>query len=290
MNPALFSLMMTTGSIANYPPLPKNPWVSIVTPVFNGIEFIEQSIQSVVKQTYPLVEQVFVDGGSTDGTLDVLKKYHQEHPDRIRWFPEKNPVAGRGPGNAWNQGLREARGEILGWLGSDDLLGRPESAQQVVQFFQSNPFSFFVNGHSEIIDEQGKLLTVHQAREFDMEKLLNRGNYVSWPSSFYRKEVIEAVGALDSYGNDFEYLIRIARQFPIHKIDAVLSKFRKHDGSETGSLRKLKRVIEMDFRISRNYGGRLLSHYGRRYIFYRALDTLRLVGIYGKLKKRIKGF
>ena len=111
-----------------------NPLVSIITPVLNGIKYLEECIQSVLNQSYARIEHIIVDGGSTDGTVEMLSSYQAKHPDRIRFVSEP----GTGVGEALNKGLRMAKGGIFGWVNADDFF-EPGAVQTVVEFFRANP-------------------------------------------------------------------------------------------------------------------------------------------------------
>lgn len=125
----------------------KCPLVSIVTPSYNQGRYIEKTIRSVLNQDYPDLEYIVVDGGSTDHTLDILRKYE----GRIRWVSERDG----GQSEAVNKGFRMSRGEILGWLNSDDTYC-PGAVRQAVTFLMEHPSVAMVYGDGYEIDEQGK--------------------------------------------------------------------------------------------------------------------------------------
>ena len=127
-----------------------NPLISIITPVLNGIKYSEICIQSVLNRNYPYIEHIFVDGTSTDGTLDILSSYKTKYPDRIRFVSEQDKSAG----DAWNKGLVIARGKILGWLGSDNTY-EPTAIMTVVEFFKTNPDAYFVFDDCNYINKKG---------------------------------------------------------------------------------------------------------------------------------------
>ena len=235
-----------------------NPWVTIITPVLNGSKYLELSIQSILMQRYPNTEHVFADGGSTDGTVEILSKYHSRYPDRIRYISEPD----NGTGEAMNKCLRMAKGEIFAFLGSDDL-SEPDAIQNVVEFFRSNPDAYFVFGACNRINEKGDIIRIRSTREFNYNEILNYGYYVPTQSSFYRRKVVETVGYYDTLGNDLEYLLRIAKVFKIYRIEKVLSNFRIHDGSATTGKRKnIRKFWARDcWKVSRRYGGRFFSSY-----------------------------
>lgn len=235
-----------------------NPWVTIITPVLNGSKYLELSIQSILMQSYPNTEHVFADGGSTDGTVEILSKYHSRYPDRIRFISEPD----NGTGEAMNKCLRMAKGEIFAFLGSDDL-SEPDAIQNVIEFFRSNPDAYFVFGACNRINEKGDIIRRRSTREFNYNEILNYGDYVPWPSAFFRRKVVETVGYFDAPGNDLEYLLRVAKVFKIYRIEKVLSNFRVHEGSATsGSRIKIRKYWAREcFKVSRKYGGRFFSAY-----------------------------
>ena len=239
-----------------------SPLVSVITPVLNGKKYLERCIQSVLNQSYPHVEHVFVDGGSSDGSLDILRRYNERSPQRIRLMTGTD----RNAEDAWNKGLLLSRGDILGWLGADDTY-TPDAVRTVVEFFQSNPGASFVFGLCNVIDEHDRLMTQVGTKDFDLEETINRDCQVAAPSAFYKREVVAKVGLLDISlpPGDFEYWLRIAKAFPIHRIQAVLANFRHHPGGTTGSPRIQKRYAYVTYKISRRYGGRIFSPRGQWY-------------------------
>lgn len=236
-----------------------NPLVSIITPVLNGINYLEACIQSVLSQSYPNIEHIFVDGGSTDGTVDLLVSYRAKYPDRIRFISEPD----KGAGEASNKGWEMAKGEIFGWLGSDDM-SELDAIQTVVEFFRANPEAYFVFGDCDYINKKGEKIGKIKARDFDLDELINDSCMISTPAAFYRHEVVDKVGWFDNKGNDLDYLIRIGKVFPMHRIDNVLANFRYHEGSITCS-ETSDMWLRKDYLVSKRHGGRLFSPRARRY-------------------------
>src|SRR5579862_9846502 len=122
------------------------PRITIITPSYNQADYIEQTIVSVLKQEYPNLEYIVMDGGSNDGTLDILKSYS----DRLTWFSEKD----HGQTHAINKGMRMASGVIVGFLNSDDIL-LPGALQHIGSFFVDHPEPKFVTGKCRVIDKNG---------------------------------------------------------------------------------------------------------------------------------------
>ncbi len=266
------------------------PTVSIITPVINCVKYIEQSIQSVLNQKYPYIEHVIVDGGSTDGTLKILSNYQIKYPDKITFILSFDSKPGKGCGEAWNKGLKIAKGEIFGWLGADDILSDSDVIDAVVDFFKTNPNAYFVHGGCNFTNAKGKILRTHKPRSFTLDELINDNNHIANPSSFYKRAVVEKVGYLDQYGNDLYFMIKIAKVFKMYRIDKPLSNFRMHNESETGSKIKRLRPLWFDYQVSRQNGGRFFSGYHKRYYQYLLIELLRptLGPFYPFLKKNIK--
>ncbi len=257
------------------------PLVSIITPALNRSKYLESCLTSILNQSYPHIEHIIVDGGSDDGSVELLSKYSSMYPDRIRFISERD----KGAGDAINKGFKMAEGAMLNFLCSDDMLSGTDAIQTVVDFFTSNPDAYFVHGSCEYVNEKGERLRIHKAKNVTLDELVNYRNPIACPSAFYRRSLIETIGGVDDYGNDYDLMIRIAKSFAIHHIEDVLSKFRVHRESETGSFQKLKRVVKLDYIVSRKHGGRLFSHYAIRYYKFLILDFLHLERFYYFMKK-----
>lgn len=269
-----------------------SPLVSIITPVLNGIRYLETCIQSVLTQSYPHIEHIIVDGGSTDGTVEMLSSYQAKYPDRIRFISEPD----KGVGEAWNKGLRMAKGEIFGFLGSDDM-SEPCAMQTVVEFFRANPDAYFVFGGLNYINEKGEIIGKHPVKEFDLKELINDWSAITTPAAFYRREVIEKVGWFDTLGNDLDFLIRVGKVFQIYRIDKVLASFRIHKESQTtgnqqmwlpGARRSKRMWLREDYIISRRHGASIFSPKSRRYYEFVIIEELRpILGFTYPLIKKV---
>lgn len=182
------------------------PTISIVTPSYNQADFIEATINSVLNQDYPHLEYLVVDGGSTDGTLDILQRY----TNHLDWISEPD----HGQANAINKGFKRATGEIIAWLNSDDIY-LPGALQQVGQFFKQHPTTDVLYGDFWWIDAQGHHLLARREIPFDFNILLYGLNYIGQPTVFFQRRVFEIAGYLDEtlhYGLDWEYWLRIAQR------------------------------------------------------------------------------
>src|SRR5512139_1414374 len=139
------------------------PLVSIITPSYNQARFLETTIRSVLDQDYPNLEYLIVDGGSTDGSREIIQRYS----DRLAWWVSERD---QGQTDAINKGFARARGEILAWLNSDDTY-LPGAIQGAVDFLQDHPGVGMVYGDANLIDEQSNVIGKFPARQTDYNKL-----------------------------------------------------------------------------------------------------------------------
>ncbi len=207
--------------------------VSIITPSFNQGHFIERTIRSVLDQQYPNLDYLVIDGGSTDGTIDILKKYQ----GRFRWISEPD----KGQSDAINKGLRMATGDILCYLNSDDML-QPGSLAAVAQAFQDHPESRWLTGYCQIIDEHDRPIQsfIREYKNFLLRHFhswtLVTINYVSQMSTFWRRSAMEAVGLFSVEHHlvmDYDYWLRLNAFGPPLILRHNLSAFRLHQAAKS---------------------------------------------------------
>jgi glycosyltransferase involved in cell wall biosynthesis len=228
-----------------------SPLVSIVTPCLNSARFIQATIESVAAQDYPCIEHIVMDGGSADGTLDILQR-HGSRVERFTWTSEKD----RGAADAINRGFAQSHGEIFAYLNADDLY-LPGAVTAAVQAFEANPGADVVYGGGNWIDEEGRTVGPYPVRDFD-RALLARECFICQPASFIRRPAFENAGGLDPDLHltfDYELWMRLARIHPMHRIaqPEVLALSRMHTSNK--SLGQRREVFQETFRI-------LLKHYG----------------------------
>lgn len=180
------------------------PLVTVVTPSYNQGRFIRSTIESVLKQDYPRIEYLVMDGGSTDETVSILREYS----DRLRWISEPD----HGQAHAINKGWRQARGSILAYLNSDDLY-LPGAVTQAVATLDAHPGAAAVYGEGYHVDEQGRILERYPTEPFEADRL-QETCFISQPTVFLRRDAVERVGYLDEslrYCIDYDLWIRLAR-------------------------------------------------------------------------------
>jgi len=253
-----------------------NPLVSIITPVLNSIKYIETCLQNVLDQSYPNIEHILVDGGSTDGTLDLLAGYREKYPGRIRFVSRPD----NGVGEALNTGFRMAEGKIFGWIDTDDTY-QPDTIATAVDFFRANPDAFFLFGGCNMINDYGELIGTIPTRDFNRQDAINDGYHLVFCAAFYRREVIDRVGLMNPLGNDFDFYLRVSEVYQMHRIDKILSNWRLHSDSISGSggarqagIRRAK--LWEDYHLGRRHGASIFSPRSRRYFRFLVLDTLHL--------------
>lgn len=254
--------------------------ISIITPSYNQAEFIERTIQSVLSQNYPDLEYIVMDGGSTDGTQEILKKYS----DKIIWKSEKD----NGQSDAINKGLKIATGDIVAYLNSDDAY-EPDAIKKVAEFFQKNPEKKWVYGKCKIIDKNDKEIrkpiTFYKnllLKNYSYSKLLSE-NFISQPATFWRKELMNEIGYFDEkehFCMDYEYWLRIGKKYPAGIINDCLANFRHHISSKSGIVNK--KQFRDELRIAKKYSQEktlpIMLHeinYWKITIIYRLMDIIK---------------
>jgi glycosyltransferase involved in cell wall biosynthesis len=222
---------MTHSSDSDAVPLGEQPLVSIVTPSYNQGRFIEETILSIKNQTYPNIEHIICDGGSTDETLDVIRKHEGTY--NLRWVSEPD----KGQADAINKGFDMARGEILTWINSDDIYITPGAVSKVVDAFLSYPAADVVTGNGIFMDTDGRWL--FPAPRWNKSRMcykhLRYANYMVQPSTFFRRHVLQQCRCDTTfyYVFDWDLFICIARQFNLLPIDDLICGFRLHPASKT---------------------------------------------------------
>lgn len=207
------------------------PLVSVITPSWNSAMYLEQTILSVINQTYKNVEYIIIDGGSTDGTLEIIRKYHNAIS---YWVSEPDD----GMYQAINKGMLRASGEIVAYLNSDDLY-YPNTISRVLAQFESNPGADLIYGNLDHINEGGLRIFTKKYPAFNWKRFAT-SNYalIGQPAAFWRKELFEKIGPFDEsmkMAADFDFFIRAGMVGRPKHVDEVLAAFRLHPESLTSS-------------------------------------------------------
>lgn len=214
-----------------------SPLVSVVTPSYNQGRFLDEAIRSVLGQSYPHVEYLVVDGGSSDGSVEIVRR----HADRLAWWTSE-PDAGQAA--ALNKGFQRARGEILGWVSSDDTL-LPGAVARVVEELERDRTTLLVYGEALFVDEDGCALFPLEPRPFDVTAMVGScQNHVVQPGSLFRRRAFELAGPFVEdahYLFDFEFVLRLALAGgKITRIPDRLATYRVHRESKSGGGSLLK--------------------------------------------------
>lgn len=202
--------------------------VSIITPSYNQAKFLEETILSVLNQDYTNIEYIIVDGNSTDGSQEIIKKY----ANRLSWWVSEKD---QGQTDAINKGFSHAKGDILAWLNSDDTY-QPGAVSEAVDFLTAHPEIGMVYGDTSFIDESGELIGRFPAAQTDYQKL--RQGYVHIPqqATFFRSELWRQVAPLDPsffFAMDYDLWIRLARISKLVYLPQNWANFRLHGEGKT---------------------------------------------------------
>lgn len=211
------------------------PLVSVLTPSFNQARWLGDNLRSVAYQSYPRIEQIVMDGGSTDESVAVL----ENAPDRVRWRSEDD----RGQSHALNKALTESRGEIIGWLNSDDAYFSGDAIACAVQLFERRPEIDVVYGHAALVNGDGLILQMIWTPPFSY-RLLGLHNFIIQPAAFIRRSALGDAIADEAYdfSMDRELWLRLGRGHAFAHLDQVLAIDRQHPDRKTSSRPDLARA------------------------------------------------
>ena len=249
----------------------KHPLVSVVIPSMNRAEMLVHTIESILQQDYPRTECIVVDGGSTDGTLDILRRYD----GKIKWISEPD----KGHADAINKGWKMGKGEILAWLNADDLYVVPDAVRKAVVFLKKNPHVDVAYGDCAFIDVKGHVSSeVLKPREWDLEyAVANCDHIIMQPASFIRRTILEKVDwlSLEFISLDHDLWYRIGQIGTIQYFPSHLAYVRDWLGTS-----HRPEVAEDKVRVVRKFLGRnnLPSHFYSDRFRRRAISNAYLVG------------
>ncbi len=255
--------------------------ISIVIPSYNQAGFIRETLDSILDQQINHdLEIVVMDGGSNDATTDILKEYGE----RIRWVSEKD----EGQSDAVNKGIEKASGEVVGWLNSDDLYEQG-ALQKVLDTFATNPECRWAYGKCRIIDEEGKEIMkwITRYKNLSLKRYstgkLFRENFISQPAVFFRKDLFEESGPLDTtlnYAMDYDLWLRFAKLSRPCFINEYLAKFRRHGSSksETGTRDQFREEYEVCLR----HGSSRYSKFMHWLNMYKIVLGYRFINLFSK--------
>ncbi len=214
------------------------PRITIVTPSFNQGEYLEQTIRSVLEQGYPNLEHIIMDGGSTDGSVDIIRRY----ADRVSYW---HSTPDEGQADAIAKGFEMATGDILGWLNSDDIL-MPDSLFTVARKFPSKGNGVALAGGLILIDESGEPFKVGiPSRRRYWRTMLLGGHGVGQMATFWSKEAWDNTGGVDKtllYAFDYDLFIKLRRIGEFKLIANYLAGFRRHSTQKGNTMREVAKA------------------------------------------------
>lgn len=210
------------------------PKLSIITPVFNNVRFIEFCINNVIEQNCSGMEHIIVDGGSTDGTVAIIQGYAGRYK-HIRWVSEKD----RGQSDAMNKGISMANGAIIGFLNVDDYY-ESGALLEALDFFSDKHEPTLLVGNCNVWDNDGKLWFVSKPSEIGLKNLLLGRFIAAFPMNpsayFYHKSLHKSIGHYevdDHYGMDVHFVFKAVQQATVVYIDKLLGNYRYLEGTKT---------------------------------------------------------
>lgn len=242
------------------------PKISIVVPSLNKVDFIDKTLDSIVSQEYPNLQVIIQDGGSTDGTLEIIKKYAKRYSGFISWDSRKD----KGQVDAINNGLIKAKGQILTYINADDVY-KMGALNKVGEYFTKNPKALWVAGKGDMIDERGKEISpwITSYKNFlltiNYYPLLLIVNYLMQPSVFLSRKAFEKYGPFigtEIGVIEYDLWLKIGKVKMPKVLDKTLSSFRIYKGSI--STKEFKKVLLADEQIAKKYTQNpliLLLHY-----------------------------
>jgi len=241
------------------------PKVTIVTPSFNQAKYLEQTIISVLNQDYPNIEYIIIDGGSTDGSVEIIKKYQEK---LSYWISEPD----KGQSNAINKGFKHATGKIYNWLNSDDLL-MPSAVKIAVYYLNKYPEVGLIYGNRTVIDGKGNFLYLLERPSFNPKVFPHQWG-IPQETAFFRRECWQITkGLYESlqYCMDDDLFFRLSKITRFYHVPFVLGTFRRHTQSKTvlhsGALKGVRRT-EFAKVYFKNYGRKHSKIKSKFYKFY----------------------
>ena len=220
---------------------PSWPRISIVTPSYNQVEFLERTILSVLNQNYPNLEYIIIDGGSTDGSVEIIKKYEKY---LTFWVSEKD----KGQSDAINKGFRKASGKFIGWQNSDDIY-LPGAFMKLAEEYKKNPDYDVYFGNIYLIDKHDNIKKEMRFIPFSVEHLIYYDWNLSSQAVFWKKEIFEKVGFLDEslhVAFDWDWFIRLGKLgYSFKFVRCFLGCYRIHDMSKLATVKGNERYKYM---------------------------------------------
>lgn len=263
------------------------PKISIVTPSFNDVAYLEQTILSIINQGYPNLEYIVIDGGSTDGSVDIIEKY----ADRLAyWVSEKD----QGMYHAIQKGFQYSTGEVMGWINSDDI-HHPRSLFSIGQIFSDFKEISWLQGFPNSVDEHGRTVIVFSNDGVDKFFYYDKRyryikSFIQQESTFWRRSLWNKAGAHVSteykYAGDFELWIRFFQHEKLYNVYGLLGSFRV-SRSEQASVDHYEEYLKETYQILEKFP--LGSQEIRRNRYRKRLEKIEslVARVFGKIRHKL---
>jgi glycosyltransferase involved in cell wall biosynthesis len=266
----------------------KNFLISIITPNFNRAKFLEKTILSIKNQKYPLVEHIIIDGGSTDRSIEIIKKYEGTY--NLKWVSEKD----EGCADAMEKGFKLATGDIFCWLDSDDIY-LDGAIEKVMKIFKDNPEIDVVFGDMLICDQNDKIIDYTKRTIFDKEMLIYIGTNISPQAAFWKREAHEKIGGIDINFKrcaDYDFFCRLAESnAKFFHLKDFLAVYRHHPEQLTKSIDLCKlEANQISKKYSDNIFGLNLKFRKIKIYFKRAFCFIKQGDLWYVLRSILKRF
>lgn len=222
----------------------KKTSISIITPTYNMGKYLQECIQSVLKQDYPYIEHIIQDGGSTDNTQSILKKYSKiKSRKKINWVSKPD----RGQNDALNKALKRSKGDVLLILNADDTL-LPSACSWAIKNLNKYPKAGVIYGQQYLVNEQGKIKGIGVTGDFDYTKFLCIEQYMATQAAFIRRSAFKKAGLyIDTRSNtmpDYDMWLRIAAKCQMKEVKGIITRYRIWNRFDEKHKKKVKNLIE----------------------------------------------
>lgn len=231
----------------------KSPKISIVIPSYNKVDYIEETLLSIFSQNYKNLEIIIQDGNSTDGSLEIIKKYAKRYPKKVRWESKKD----KGQVDAINKGMAKATGDILSFINADDIYEK-NALEIVGNTFLQKPDTLWLAGRGAVIDKDGKqiykVITSYKNNLLKINRypFLLMVNYFMQPSVFFGKRAFKKFGPFnktDPEVVEYDFWLKLGKIKMPRVVDKKLSSFRLTNN--TISSRLYKKMLSADYSIAK---------------------------------------
>jgi len=233
----------------------KLPRISIVIPSYNKVDYLEETLESIVSQNYPNLEVIIQDGGSTDGTLEIIKKYARKYPKIVQWVSKKD----KGQVEAINKGLKKATGDVVTYINADDVYEKG-ALKKVGEYFAKHPDTLWLAGRGRVINDKGEEISRWVTRYKNFLLKLNRYNlllivnYLMQPSVFLSKKAYKKYGPFTgtkNYVMEYDLWLKLGKVKMPDIIDEYLSNFRLV--KKSFSIKETKKILDFDYNLVLKY-------------------------------------